>query len=137
MNIVKYWHKEEGINGFISLAVTQVEEAGVEVEFIFSPEDHKGYYIDGMSLVVNIWYEDWKETFLHEYCHFIQNKTKCKEQRKFIEKPTKKSRMAQLERDCELRVVGLMHFLGLDCNNYAEKANNEHLIPYYGDKYAI
>lgn len=115
-----------------------MESCGIAVDLFFFPDEYsdRGYFVDDSVLAINIWWKDWKETFLHEYCHFLQYRGNAEVAQKFQEDPCP-ANTAELEKDCELRVVGLLSMLDMDYNSYAEKANFEHLVEYFGEEYAI
>lgn len=127
------------MNAFIQEAIKILEGDGIAVEMYVDADENadRGYFIYFDTLAVNIAWDDWRETFLHEYCHYLQYKSNAECARKFLEDPLDPAINAAMEQDCELRVVGLLSMLDLDYDDYANRANMEHLVSYFGQEYAI
>lgn len=120
-------------------AISELEGREIAVDFYFNPdpEADRGYYIHPDILAVNIADRSWKYVFLHEYCHFLQHQSNCPHMQRFQENPENIEYIAAMEQECEARVIGLLSYLELNYDKYARSANEEHLVSYFGEKYAI
>ncbi len=133
--------------------IDELEKHNIKVSY-FNDENYAGSFDDlGKELVINTSYDDMNETFVHEFCHFEQWKEQCNVWKNreidgvdsghildnflnlYGHESQKKidilliieacKRIAQLELDCEKRVVEKIkkYNLKIDISDYIRKSN--------------
>lgn len=143
------------LSEFITSAIDHMARNGVTTSFVAKPRyQHSTGVFCFPTLHVATDRKDWEETFIHEYCHFLQH---LDEQRgifinypnmtyqsyedwwawinhkeEFPKSKIKRIRrgLQKMERDCDRRAVAMIrkYKLELDAKAYAQRANSYQLL---------
>lgn len=100
----------------LRLMSTELTLAGVDIRLRdgCTSKGVEGLY-DGEKLKVNTKNKHWFEVYLHEYCHFCQDKLNTKMWKKF-QNSKKLKHIGAMEREAELMMFSLNRMFGLGLN---------------------
>lgn len=126
------------MENFLSYVINDLRKHGVSLHLIAKNSHKKCFgYFDEKTVLVCLKNEDWLDTLVHEYCHFLQKKDNPKQYEKVFGGKNKKDfykNACKIEIDCAIRSLKIIKKFNLKINKpyFIRSSNfNNHIYFYY------